>query len=340
MTASGPGPFAKDAGERSRMAVAAAALAGLAAAVALLRPALRLAGVAAGLPVAGRIAWLAGVAAIAAGMVALYLISSRGLRGGALARSGIGVGAVAAVFAFFYAAVTDGHLQLGRFAREYFDMSINKALWPDLLRGLVNTLKLALVAETLAILVGLLIATFALSPRRMLRFPAIAYVDLVRGLPLVVLTFLIHFGLPNIGITLGEFVSPVVILTVNASAYCAEIFRAGIQSLPQGQTDAARSLGMPESTTMLFVVIPQAVRAVIPPLVSEFIALIKDTAIVIALIGFTEASRDVFGAARTAASSTFSPTPYMSAAVVYLIVTIPLARLVGRLEKRVRAKVA
>ena len=186
----------------------------------------------------------------------------------------------------------------------------------------------------------MIVATFALSPRKSMRYPAVAYVDLIRGLPLVVLAFLVHFGLPNLGITLGDFVSPVVILTINASAYCAEIFRAGIQSLPKGQTDAARSLGMPESTTMLFVVIPQAVRSVIPPLVSEFIALIKDTAVVIAIIGFTDASRDLFGAARAAASSTFSPTPYVSAAIVYLIVTVPLARIVGKLERRVRARLA
>jgi polar amino acid transport system permease protein len=173
-----------------------------------------------------------------------------------------------------------------------------------------------------------------ISSRRWLRLPAVAYVDIVRGLPLLMLLLLIHFGLPFLGITLPTIVSAVAALTINASAYIAEIFRAGIQSIERGQMDAARSLGMPYLTGMLFIVIPQAVRRVIPPLTSEFIALVKDTSLV-SIIGATVASRELLQAARSSASSTFSPTPFMAASIVYLAITLPLTRVVNWLERRI-----
>ncbi len=321
------------------MAVAAVVVFGASAALAVVRPLFRAIGVTGDPVVPGRIAAPTSVAAICLGLAALYLTSTRTLRGRGLSRLAIGGGAVVGIFAFFYAAVADGTLEPGRFA-QYFDWEILKTLPGDFQRGVVNTLKLAFVAQILAMVVGMAFATFVLSPKPWFHYPAVAYVDVVRGLPLVVLIYLINYGLPNVGITLGAFASPVIILTINASAYVAEIFRAGIQSLPRGQMDAARSLGMPHGTAMLFVVIPQALRAVIPPLVSEFIALVKDTAIVMALIGFTTASRDLFGAASHISASTFSPTPVMAAGLVYLAITVPLARLVGTLERRVRAKVA
>lgn len=325
------GRFAADP-RPSRVAIAAVVLATAALVVALIRP---LTGASAAFSSAAT--WL-GMAAIGAGIAALYLTGTRGIRGRSMAKTAVAAGACAALYAFIDAAVRDGALDLARFGDQYFNGDILRTLPGDFARGALNTIKLAFAAQFFAIAVGLLVAMFAISPKPWAHYPAVVYVDLIRGLPLVVLTFLIHFGLPNVGITLGAFVSPVVILTVNASAYIAEIFRAGIQSLPRGQMEAARSLGMPHTTAMLSVVVPQAGRTVIPPLVSEFIALVKDTAIVIALIGFTTATRDLFGAARTSAASTFSPTPYMAAGIVYLAITVPLARLVGVLERRLRVK--
>lgn len=332
------GGFAAEAGPPHRLSVLAATLAAAAAFAAAWRPLMRAAG--------RDPAWatsasaILGFAGIAAALAAMYIVSSRGAPGTTLAKRALAASSLALVGGFVAGAIASGTLQPERFVDQYFNREILAQLPGDLGRGMVNTLKLAVVAQGLAMLLGLIAATFMLSPRRSLRYPAIIYVDVIRGLPLVVLTFLIHFGLPNVGITLGGFASPVIILALNAGAYIAEIFRAGIQSLPRGQMDAARSLGMPYSVAMTSVIIPQASRAVIPPLVSEFIALIKDTAIVIALIGFTVATRDVFGAARQAASSTFSPTPYIAAAVAYLLITIPLARSVGRLERRLRAGIA
>jgi ABC-type amino acid transport system permease subunit len=158
-------------------------------------------------------------------------------------------------------------------------------------------------------------------------------VDVIRGLPLLMLLLLLYFGLTYVGVTLNVFVASVLGLTINSSAYVAEIFRAGIQSIERGQMDAARSLGMPHGTAMLFVVIPQAVRRVIPPLTNEFIALVKDTSLV-SILGSTVATRELLQAARQSVATTFSPTPFMAASILYLAVTLPLIRLVTRLERR------
>ncbi|HVL90131.1 MAG TPA: amino acid ABC transporter permease [Actinomycetota bacterium] len=331
--AADPGPFGVDE-HVSALARAGLIVAVAAVALALVRP---LGGDAS---VWNRVATGAGIGAVLLGIAGRYVAGARGIRGASIGQAAIAAGALAALYAYFDGAVRDGTFDPGRFWQQYFDPDVLRTLPGDFARGMVNTLKLAFLAEVLAIGVGLLVATFVLSQKFYVRYPAVGYVDLVRGLPLVVLTFLIHFGLPNIGVTFSPFISAVVILTVNASAYVAEIFRAGIQALPRGQMEAARSLGMPHAIAMTSVIVPQAARAVIPPLLSEFIALIKDTAIVIALIGFTTASRDLFGAARTAAASTFSPTPYMAAGIVYLMMTVPLSRLVGVLERRLRTKTA
>lgn len=334
------GPFAREQGPGSP-AARAAAIAGLATvALALVRPLLDAAGAGADVRWTGRSALVLSAAGVLTALVGLYQVSARGGRGRAQALFGLVLAAAGGATAFFYAAVRDGTLQPGRFFTVYFDRDVLRAIPADLGRGAVNTLKLAFVSEGLAIVVGLVVATLALSRRWWLHLPAVAYVDVVRGLPLLMLTFLINFGLPFVGITLFFFASAVTTLTINASAYIAEIFRAGIQSLSRGQMDAARSLGMPHGTAMLFVIIPQAVRVVIPPLMNEFIALVKDTAIVSVAIGFTVAQRDLFGAAQQAAASTFSPTPYMAASLVYLAITVPLTRLVGRVERRLRVGLA
>lgn len=251
--------------------------------------------------------------------------------GGVIALAGL-----ATVVIFFYGAYRDGDIRLDRFTDQFLNGAVFRAVFPDLLRGVINTVRAAFFSEVLAIAAGLVLASMRLSPRRWLRWPAAAYIDVVRATPLVVLTLLINGGLPKLGLRFGDFAYLLLILAVNASAYIAEIFRAGIESLPRGQREAALSLGMPSATAQFYVVLPQAGRAVIPPLLSEFIALIKDTAIVLALIGFTVATRDVFGAAKSGVAATFKVTPYVGAAAVYVAMVIPLSRAVGVLESRLR----
>jgi len=331
------GPFAAESGR-----AAATSLVGIiAGALALSLAVVRMVVNASGGPEARALTSIAqGAAAIgiAVALVGLYQVSVIGRPGRALARAALIASAVGGVVAFLYAADRDGSLQLGRLSDSYLnpDLLFSGAILSDLWKGLLNTMEAAFVAEVVALLLGLLVATFELSPRRWLRYPARAYVDVIRGTPLVVLTLLISFGLPRLGVDLPFLAKVVTVLAINASAYIAEIFRAGIQAIPRGQIDAARGLGMPSGAAMVHVIIPQAVRAVIPPQMSEFIALIKDTAIVFLLVGVTVASRDVFTAARAAASSTFSPTPFVMAAIAYMIVTIPLTRLVDVVERRLR----
>lgn len=335
----GLGPFAPDHGATDRVVLSGCGIAALAVGLTLVRPVIDVAG---GAPVGwSRMPALAAAAvAIVVLLYGQYRVVALAHAGHGLARVGIFVATASGLTAFIYTAVADGQIQLGKFFRVYFDREIISLTWVDLLRGAVNTIVAAFMAEGLAIVLGLIVATFVLSPRRRAHLPAVVYVDVIRGLPLVVLTLLVYQGLTYIGIRLSAFVAIVMTLTLNASAYIAEIFRAGIQSVPRGQMDAARSLGMPHTMAMLFVVIPQAVRAVIPPLMSEFIALVKDTALVYILVGATVGSADLFTRARTAVASTFSVTPYILASAIYLAITVPLTRVVGRLERRLRAGLA
>lgn len=323
------GPFAPQTGRP----VLAARLGFAASAVASVATIARIAGIDA----IGAFAVPSGMLGLASGLVGRYQALSSSRPGHALGTRAAALGISAAVVAFFVGAQQAGTLRLDRFGRAYLDIDILLALPAGLLRGLRNTLAAAALGEVLAIAIGLVVALLAISPRRRTRYPAVVYTDVVRGLPLLVLTSLVFFGTTKIGLRLQPFNAIVISLAINASAYCAEIFRAGIQAIPEGQMEAARSLGMPRVLAMQHVVLPQAVRQVIPPLVSEFIALIKDTAIVFFIVGFTARTADVFGVARTAAASTFSPTPYLAAAITYLIFTVPLARLVGRLEHRMRS---
>ncbi|MGZ4119222.1 MAG: amino acid ABC transporter permease [Actinomycetota bacterium] len=281
-----------------------------------------------------------GVFALLVGLFAFYRVSTEGRHGRALALTGVSLALAGGVTSLIYGAIADHTLRLGRFFNLYFDLTLLRQSGPDLARGAVNTIKAAFLAEVIAVILGLIVATFRLAQRRVVRGPAVVYINVLRGLPLVVLAALVTYGLPAIGLTLGTLAAVVTTLVLNASAYVAEIFRAGIQSLPRGQMDAARSLGMTRGAAMTSVVIPQAFRAVIPPLMNEFVALIKDTAIVYTIVGVTVATRDMYTAAQNITSSTFSPTPLIGASIGYLIITIPLAWLVGRVERRLRAGLA
>ena len=326
------GPFARELGPASRWAAVAAALGTASALVALgallfdvmkvtefdSRPS--------ALPLAG--------AAFLTSIIGLYQVSVAGRRGRSPAVWGMVLAAIGGLVAFVHGAVQSGSLDLSAFGLAYFNREVLEAIWKDLLRAAVNTVKYAAIAEGFGIAIGLVVATFAVSRRPWLRIPAIVYVDVIRGLPLLMLILLVYFGPTFIGIVLPSTTAGIVALTINSSAYVAEIFRAGIQSIERGQMDAARSLGMPYPTAMLFVIIPQATRRVIPPLTNEFIALVKDTSLLL-IIGFTVANRELLSAARQGAAATFSATPYMAASLIYLVITLPLIRVVTWLERRV-----
>jgi len=185
------------------------------------------------------------------------------------------------------------------------------------------------VSEIFILIFGLIVAILRISRFRTFRFLSAVYIDVIRGLPLILLIFIIYFGLSYLGLNFSRFQAGVVSLTVCYAAYEAEIFRAGIESIHKGQVEASRSLGMTYLQSMRYVVLPQAIRRVIPPLSNEFIMLTKDTALV-AFIGLSEA----FLVGKEAMGRDANVTPLVGVALFFLLVTIPAMRGVRYLEKR------
>ena len=215
------------------------------------------------------------------------------------------------------------------FAHEFFSWRIFKETIPYILKGFLLTLRLALVSEVCILVLGLIVALVRISRIPVFRAFAAVYIDMVRGVPLILHIFIIYFGLGHLGLNLSDFVAGVVALTVCYSAYEAEIFRAGIESIHKGQMEAARSLGMGYFKAMRYVVLPQAIRNVIPPLSNEFIALVKDTSL-LAFIGVSE----VFRRGSEMMASYFNITPLVGVAICYLMITLPMMRVVQYLDKK------
>jgi polar amino acid transport system permease protein len=202
-------------------------------------------------------------------------------------------------------------------------------IYPLLLQGLVYTLWLSVVALPLGILAGLAIAMLYSFRIRWLNVALLIYIDLFRSFPVVVLLILIFYGLPFLGLTLGGFTAAVLAIVLNNSGYFGEIFRAGIVSVPHGQTEAARALGFEPLHVVFFVVLPQAIRNVLAPLASNSLELVKATPVA-ALVALPELLRS----ARVAQEQTYNPTPLMAAAVIFFVLLYPFARWVARLERQ------
>ena len=215
------------------------------------------------------------------------------------------------------------------FINEFFNGNTFRKSLPYVLRGLSLTVRLAVVSEVFILSVGLVIAMARISRMRPLRVLAIIYIDVIRGMPLLLQILIVYYGLAYLGFKLDPFVAGVAALTICYAAYEAEIFRAGIESIHKGQMEAARSLGMGYLQAMRHVVLPQAIRNVIPPLSNEFIALLKDTALlsVIALAEVTRRATEMMG-------KYYNVTPLVCAAICYLIITLPLMRLVQYVTRK------
>jgi polar amino acid transport system permease protein len=207
--------------------------------------------------------------------------------------------------------------------------------FPDVLEGFWLDVKMFCVIEVVVLALGLVVAltrtsrAAALFPLRMI---AAVYTDLLRGVPTILLVFLVGFGVPALELS-GLPTDPVILggaaLALSYSAYVAEVYRAGIDSVHPSQRLAALALGLTEAQALRHVVLPQAVRRVVPPLLNDFVALQKDVALV-SILGPLEA----FRVAQIDASSNFNYTPLLAAALLYLCVTVPLARVVDRMQRR------
>ncbi|HRY25221.1 MAG: amino acid ABC transporter permease [Geminicoccaceae bacterium] len=211
----------------------------------------------------------------------------------------------------------------------FFNLRVFQQALPLLLTGLWVTLLLGAASIVLGMAGGLLLALARLYARSPLRQLAIVYIDVFRAIPLLVLLVIVYYALPFVGIRLSPFLSAVTALSLVSSAYSAEIFRAGIEAVPQGQFEAARSLGLRPWPTMWKVILPQAVRIVIPPLTSNSINVLKDTA-----LASVVAMPDLLKQATQAQALAANPTPLIAAAAIYLVILLPLVRLVALLERR------
>lgn len=200
---------------------------------------------------------------------------------------------------------------------------------PLLRQGLWVTAQLGVVTIVVGLLAGLLVAVLRLYAPAPLRFVAGVYVDLFRSIPPLVLLIVVYYALPFVGLRLSSFASAVLALGLVSAAYTAEIFRAGIQAIPRGQVEAAQALGLSFPRTLADVVLPQAIRIVIPPLTGNCINVVKDTA-----LASVVAMPDLLKQATQAQALAANPTPLIAAALIYLAFLWPLVVLVGRLERR------
>lgn len=207
---------------------------------------------------------------------------------------------------------------------------------PALLQGATVTLMLTAFSASIGLVLGTLFAIARLSAFRPLRITARAYVDFMRGTPLLVQIFMIYFGIPALSNNLGidfrfnQFWAAVAALSLNAAAYLAEVIRAGIQSMDQGQWEAAEAMGMGQLQTMQYIIFPQAFRRMIPPLGNEFITLLKDTSLV-AVIGYQEMFRN----GQLIVANTYRAFEiYFAVAVLYLVLTLASAQVFVWLEHR------
>ena len=221
----------------------------------------------------------------------------------------------------------------------FFDLDYGREVLPNVLRGLVVNIQLSFIGGFFIAVIALSLALIrttkspALTP---FRFLATAYVDIFRGAPLLLIILLVGFGVPALrlaGLTSNVIVLGTVAVVLTYSAYVAEVIRSGIMSIHPSQRAAARSLGLTSGQTMRFVVLPQAIKRVIPPLLNDFVSLLKDTGLV-SILGVTDAVR----AAQINASRTFNYTPYVVSAILFLLITIPLTRYIDRVIRRSSAK--
>lgn len=202
-----------------------------------------------------------------------------------------------------------------------------------LLNGAVMTITVAAGALLLALVLGLIIALLRISRSRVLSSAAYIYIEFLRGTPALAQLFVIYFGLPDIGIELKPVSAAIIGLGINGSAYLAEIYRAGIAAIHKGQIEAALSLGMTPLRAMQHIILPQALRIMLPPITSFSILLLKDTALVSVV-----AAPEIMFYARNLVTETFqSMHVYLLAAAIYLSMTIPLSRLVAYLERTRKA---
>ncbi|MHA3979275.1 amino acid ABC transporter permease [Halovulum sp. GXIMD14794] len=217
-----------------------------------------------------------------------------------------------------------------KFAEQFLNLEIMAAAWPTVVQGLWVTLLICAVVIPMGMAGGLLTALGSLSPLRAVRWPVIAFVDLFRAIPPLVLLIFVYAGLPFAGLDISPFTAVAVAFFLNNSAYYGEIFRAGLLSVGTGQTEAARSTGLSAGQALAHVVLPQAVRNVLPDLISNTVEVVKLTSLA-SVVSLGE----MLHQADLARSVTYNASPIVLAAGIYLALLWPCVRLISRFERRI-----
>jgi len=213
--------------------------------------------------------------------------------------------------------------------QQFLSPEIIAKVWLYLLKGLGTTALLSLMVVPLGLASGLAVAALWSLRKRWLNGLLIVYVDFFRAFPPLVLLLFIYFGFPFVGIEIPAIVAVAIGFLLNTSSYYGEIFRAGIESVPRGQWEAARSTGLSWAQTMVNVIVPQATRNVLPDLISNTLEVVKLTT-----LASVVAIPELLNAARNAQALTYNATPIVLAALMYLVLLWPVVRLISRLEHK------
>jgi len=244
-----------------------------------------------------------------------------------------------ALYVLFFAALVAVALAADweRIANQFFRIDIAREQFPQIITiALKNTVLFTLISFAGGLVLGIVFALMKLSSVGPYRWFATAWIELFRGMPALLTIFAMVYVVPiafGFRIPGGQVGAGLIGLIFVASAYMAEVIRSGIQAVPKGQSEAARSLGMSPGKTMGWIVLPQGFRIIIPPLTNEFVLLLKDTSLLF-IAGSTVLTKELTTYARDGLTSTGNGTTLVMAAMLYLLITIPLTRLVAVLERR------
>ncbi|WP_267550532.1 amino acid ABC transporter permease [Rhizobium rhizogenes] len=215
------------------------------------------------------------------------------------------------------------------FVDTFLNSDVMISAFPQLLRGLWMTIALGLVSILIGVTAGLIVSLIRLYAPKPLQLLMIAYIDIMRAMPVLVVLILIYYALPFVGISFSAWWSAILGFSIVLAAYSAEVFRSGIESVPRGQFEAAAALGIPFLITLYKVVLPQAVRIVIPPTTSNCVSMFKDTS-----LASTVALPELLKEGQNAQGFYANPSPLIMTALIYIILLWPMVRLVSVLEKK------
>lgn len=223
------------------------------------------------------------------------------------------------------------------FLQEFFNLDVMRAMLPELVtEAMKNTLVFTFISFVGGLVLGLVLALMRISRSRLLRWPSAVFTDVFRGLPALLVIIFIGFGLPiatGIDFPFPKYTPGGLALSLVAGAYISETIRAGIQAVPRGQMEAARSLGMPYAVAMRRVILPQAFRIIVPPLTNELVLLFKDTSL-LAVLGTVAGGKEITKFSRDFVNTTANTSALVAGGIAYLVITLPLIRLVAYLERR------